>query len=320
MRAPGFWRHDGVMARLLSPLAAVYGAGASVSRRMTKTRRAPIPVVCVGNLVAGGAGKTPVVLSLFERLSARDKTVHFLSRGYGGQEEGPVKVDAERHLAEDVGDEPLLLARHGFCWVARDRQSGAAAAVRSGADVLLMDDGLQNPSLLKDLSLMVVDGGYGFGNGRLLPAGPLRESIEDGLRRVDAVVLLGEDRTGVARQVPEGVDLLHADIVPRDDNTVAGKTVYAFAGIGRPEKFFETLETVGCRIAATKSFADHHIFNPAEIGMLLDRAAIHEATPVTTEKDWVRLPKEVRDRFATLPIEVRWRDAAALDALLDRIV
>ena len=197
--------------------------------------------------------------------------------------------------------------------------AGGAAAAHYGADVVVMDDGFQNPSLRQNLSLVVIDGRYGLGNRRVLPAGPLREPLEDGLGRADAIVLLGEDEQGILETLPETLPVLRADVVPAETDHLAGKTVFAFAGIARPEKFFATLEAIGARIADTRSFDDHHIFTPAQIGWLLDRAAILDAQLVTTEKDWVRLPAEVRDRFATLPIAVRWRDEAALDALLDRL-
>ncbi len=319
MKAPTFWRHDGPLALLLSPLSHGMTAIGRLRRAIKRTRRVRVPVLCVGNFVAGGAGKTPVAIAVAERLIARGGTPHFLTRGYGGTVTGPTRVDPARHGAEHVGDEGLLLARTAPCWIARRRPAGGAAAAHYGADVVVMDDGFQNPSLRQNLSLVVIDGRYGLGNRRVLPAGPLREPLEDGLGRADAIVLLGEDEQGILETLPETLPVLRADVVPAETDHLAGKTVFAFAGIARPEKFFATLEAIGARIADTRSFDDHHIFTPAQIGWLLDRAAILDAQLVTTEKDWVRLPAEVRDRFATLPIAVRWRDEAALDALLDRL-
>ncbi len=319
MRTPGYWQHDGLLALLLSPISHGITAAGRMRRAIKKTRRIRVPVLCVGNLVAGGAGKTPVAIAVAERLIARGATPHFLSRGYGGDITGPTRVDPTRHRAEHTGDEALLLARTAPCWIARHRPAGGAAAAHYGADVVVMDDGFQNPSLRKNLSLVVIDGGYGLGNRRVLPAGPLREPFEDGIGRADAVVLLGEDEQGILETLPETLPVLRANIVPANTDHLTGKTVFAFAGIARPEKFYATLEAIGCHIADTRSFDDHHNFNPAQIGWLLDKAAILEALPVTTEKDWVRLPEKVRDRFATLPITVRWQDSAALDALLDRL-
>ncbi len=172
MRAPDFWRHDGTMARLLSPLSPLYDVAAKFGRAATSAHRVGVPVVCVGNLVAGGAGKTPTALAVAQLLLELDRAPHFLSRGYGGREVGPLEVVPERHDARRVGDDALLLARRAPTWVARDRVAGAMAAIAAGADCIVMDDGFQNPSLVKDLSLLVVDRDYGFGNGRLLPAGP----------------------------------------------------------------------------------------------------------------------------------------------------
>lgn len=319
MRTPRFWQHDGLLALLLSPLSHGMTGIGRLRRKLKKTRRVRVPVLCVGNFVAGGAGKTPVAIAVAERLIARGGNPHFLTRGYRGTITGPTRVDATRHGVEHTGDEALLLARTAPCWIARRRPAGGAAAAHYGADVVVMDDGFQNPSLRQNLSIVVVDGRYGLGNRRVLPAGPLREPFEDGVGRADAVVMLGDDEHGILETLPETLPVLRADIVPAKTDHLSGKTVYAFAGIARPEKFYATLEAIGARIVETRSFDDHHIFTPAQIGWMLDKAAILEALPVTTEKDWVRLPEVVRDRFATLPITVRWRDEAALDALLDQL-
>src|SRR5690242_5245426 len=237
---PEFWAHRGLLSTVLEPAAWVYGQAAAARQRWTTPWRAPVPVICVGNLVAGGAGKTPVALSLAQRLAKRGRRVHILSRGYGGRSPGPLAVDPARHTAADVGDEPLLLAEVAPTWVARDRVAGAKAAIAAGAELLLLDDGFQNPTFAKDLSLVVVDGGYGLGNGRVLPAGPLREPLPRGLARADAIVLMGEDSAGVAPITAEK-PLCRARLVPENPGEVAGRTVVAFAGIGRPEKFFATV-------------------------------------------------------------------------------
>jgi len=319
MKAPGFWRADGALPALLSPLSLGMIAGAWLRRRMTTPYRAPVPVICVGNLVAGGAGKTPVAIALGQRLAARGKAVHFLSRGYGGREAGPLRVDPGKHAAADVGDEPLLLARVAPSWIARDRAAGATAAVAAGAEAIVLDDGFQNPTVAKDLSLLVVDGNYGFGNGHVIPAGPLREPRAAGLARADAVVLMEPDGAGVASLLPPGMPVLRATLAPTDADTLRGRTVFAFAGIARPEKFFATLESIGCRMAARRAFPDHHPFSDAEIATLLADAARAGAVPVTTEKDAIRLPRALRDRVATLPVALRWADEAAVETLLARV-
>ncbi len=322
MKTPAFWyRPPGPAATALAPLGALYGLAGRRRMAATIPYRAGVPVVCIGNLVAGGAGKTPVGLAVAAALRARDLAVQALTRGHGGREQGPLRVDPQTHGVVDVGDEALLLAAAVPCWVARDRAAGARAAVADGAQILVMDDGFQNPGLFKDRSLIVADGAVGFGNGRLIPAGPLRERIADGLRRADALVIVGEDLAGVAAQAracTPDLPVLQARLEPSATAAdLAGRRILAFAGIGRPEKFFATLQTLGAELVARISFADHHPYRPAEVAALLDRAAALGALPVTTAKDAVRLTPDQRARIRVLPVAVAWRDPAALDRLLD---
>jgi tetraacyldisaccharide 4'-kinase len=313
MRAPEFWRTQNGFARLLEPAGLLYAAAGRLRRARTTPYRPGIPVVCVGNIVAGGAGKTPVCLSLSHALSG----AHFLTRGYGGSERGPLAVDSNRHTPEEVGDEALLLAGQAPTWVARERPKGAALAEAGGARCLIMDDGHQNPTLSKDLSLVVVDGGYGFGNRRVLPAGPLREPLAEGLARADAVVLMGQDTTGVTRRLPAGLPVLRAHLEPgREALRLRGQTVVAFAGIGRPEKFFATLVALGARVVAAHPFADHFPYRHDDIQPILDEAFQLGAIPVTTAKDAVRLPPDQRQQVDVVPVTVRWDDPAALLSLL----
>ncbi|BBK45119.1 tetraacyldisaccharide 4'-kinase [Allostella vacuolata] len=316
MREPDFWRRSGPLATLLGPLGVLYALAGLVRQRTAHPWRAPVPVVCIGNLTLGGTGKTPVVLDLARRLAARRP--HVVTRGYGGRLAGPERVDPARHSAEDVGDEPLLLARRTPTWVARDRAAGARAAVRAGAGLLLLDDGFQNPGLAKDLSLVVVDGEAGFGNGRVFPAGPLREPVARGLARADALVLMGEDRHGIARVSP--VPVLSARLVPRMPLAFAPLApLVAFAGIGRPEKFFATLRRLGADPVAEQGFPDHHRFRVDELLRLEGLAAGLDARLVTTDKDAVRLPPSWRARVAVLRVGVEWEDPAALDRMLARL-
>ncbi len=321
MHAPEFWARDGgggAIARTLAPLGAAYGLAGKLRNEWVTPWRAPVPVVCVGNLVAGGAGKTPTALALAARFARAGRRVHLLARGYGGREAGPLRVDPARHDARAVGDEALLLARAAPSWIARDRIRGARAAVEAGAEVIVMDDGLQNPSLEKDVSLVVVDGGFGFGNGRLIPAGPLREPIARGLARADALVLIGEDRTGVLeRLAPGGPPVLRAELVPGPEaETLAGRAVVAFAGIGRPEKFFETLDRIGCNLVSRRGFADHHRYRASEIARLAEAARAANAVLVTTEKDATRLPPGARDGVLVLTVSLAWDEPQALDGIL----
>jgi tetraacyldisaccharide 4'-kinase len=269
-------------------------------------------------LTLGGAGKTPLALALAEILARRRP--HFLSRGYGGREAGPLKVDPSRHGAADVGDEPLLLAAAAPAWIARDRVAGAKAAVEAGAGVVILDDGFQNPFLAKDLAFLAVDGESGLGNGRVFPAGPLREPIAAALARAQAVVVIGEDRAGVARLVAGRCPVLGARLIPAPDaGRFAGARVYAFAGIGRPEKFFASLEAAGAEIAGRQSFPDHHPFSAAEIAELLAAAESAKAIPVTTAKDALRLPAAARDKVGVFAVRLAFDEPARIEAMLARL-
>lgn len=321
MRAPDFWQSDGILPTLLTPAAALYGAAGSLRRRQARPWRAAVPVVCVGNLVAGGAGKTPVARSICARLIERGLACHLLSRGYGGKEKGPLRVDLQRHTARDVGDEALLLAQTATAWIARDRAAGARAAAEAGAGAIVLDDGFQNPSLIKDFSLLVVDGGYGFGNRRLIPAGPLREPVADGMSRADAVVVIGQDTARVSEQVPARLPILRAQLAAGTGSSeVAGKPVIAFAGIGRPEKFFETLECLNCDLRGRHPFADHHMYNDHEIMILADKADKLKAQLVTTAKDFVRLPDHLQALVASIEVDLQWDSVDDLDRLLEPVL
>jgi tetraacyldisaccharide 4'-kinase len=323
VRAPEFWhgRPDGAAATLLAPLGMAYGALARLRSWGTTPWKAPVPILCVGNLTVGGAGKTPTVMALAAYLKAAGLEIACLSRGYGGKERGPLLVDPSRHGAADVGDEPLLLARVAPTWIARDRRDGAQLAIAEGADIVVLDDGLQNPSLRKTLSLVVIDGGYGFGNGRMLPAGPLREPVERGLARAGAVVLIGEDRCGIASWIPPGLPVLHARLEPDETALrLKGRPVIAFAGIGRPAKFFQTLRDLGADVIDVTEFPDHHPYADSEIMRLIDIAQRRNATLVTTEKDFVRLPETVRTQVTAAGVRLQFADPAALDRVLSPII
>lgn len=326
MRAPDFWQRGqgGINALALAPLGWAYGLAGKLRRTLTDEWHAPIPVLCIGNVVAGGAGKTPVAIDIGQRLLARGITLNFLSRGYGGTEAGPHRVNGEIDNAANVGDEPMLLSRIAPTWIARDRVAGAQAIARNGGNVIVMDDGFQNPALAKTCSVLVVDGRYGFGNGRVTPAGPLRESVPDALARADAIVLIGPDDSDVADQVAAlspNLPLMRAKIVPGDEiEKLSGKKVSAFAAIARPEKFFQTLEDGGCKIVERHGFADHHVFTRQEITTLKERSRDAGLRLVTTEKDLTRIAPDQRDDIETLTITLHWEDEAALSTLFDRLL
>jgi tetraacyldisaccharide 4'-kinase len=324
MRAPEFWHGQsgqlaGIVAGLLTPLGAAWDAATRLRRLTAHPYRAPVPVLCVGNLVAGGSGKTPVVLSLAGRIAATGIAPHVVSRGYGGRLAGPVRVDPLQHDAAAVGDEPLLIAARAACWVARDRAAGVRAAVASGAAAILLDDGFQNPAVAKDCSLVVIDAEYGFGNRRVIPAGPLREMAAAGLARADAIVLLG-DAAAPAGVREAGRPVFRAALEAVEGERFAGARVIAFAGIGRPEKFFASLRATGASLVATHPFADHHRFGEGEIARLRDDATATGARLVTTAKDWVRLPAHLRAGIEVLEVEIGWQDLPAVAHLLSDVL
>ena len=329
MKAPGFWANrpdaPGWQATMLSPLSLVFKAGAWARGRLAQPARAGVPVVCIGNLTAGGAGKSPMVAALLQRLSSQGVTAHVVSRGYGGRMAGPHRVDAEADDFRDVGDEPLMLASYGQVWVAKDRVAGARAAAEAGADLVLLDDGFQNPGLHKDASILMVDAGFGFGNGRLIPAGPLREPVQQGLIRADLTVLVGsEDECAqTLRDWPVLSSARHvtAQMTPLQTGlSLTGAKVVAFAGIARPGKFFQTLRQMGAEIVTAHSFGDHQAYEPKILNRLVREAHGQGAMLVTTEKDAVRLPNNIRREALTVQVALEPSDWAPIDALIGKVL
>ncbi len=263
---PAFWRDGGALPWVLAPVANIVSA--LTARRMARPGwKAPVPVLCCGNATVGGAGKTTVTLDLTRRLSARGNAVHVLLRGYGGSIRGPYRV-GPGDRPELTGDEALLLSAFAPTWIGADRAASARAAVAEGAEILLMDDGLQNPTLAKTMSLLVVDGTTGFGNGQVLPAGPLREPVTTAAARCRAAVVIGADRSGVVKQLPNEMAILTACLTQDGVDALAGKRVLAFAAIAFPEKFFSGLEQAGVNVVGRAPFPDHHVFTRPELDRL----------------------------------------------------
>ncbi len=318
MRDPSFWwREDSRAAALLSPLAALYGAIAA-SRLTQQGVRAAVPVICIGNPTVGGAGKTPVAIAVARMLDAEGYKPFLLSRGYGGRHKGPLIVDTARHAARDVGDEPLLLARTAPTVIARRRERGAVAAVEAGANVIVMDDGFQNPSVKKDLSILVIDARRGIGNGRVVPAGPLRAPLAPQFARADALLVIGDGHAaeGVVRMA-KGLPVFRGRLAPDPGaaSTLKAQRVLAFAGIGDPEKFFATLRQSGVAVEEQRSFPDHHRYARDEADDLVAAAERHGLALVTTEKDIVRLAgdpatAQLAARATALPVTLALDDAA----------
>jgi tetraacyldisaccharide 4'-kinase len=315
--APSFWSHDGPLARVLSPLSKI-GSVLTAARIARPGWRAPVPVVCCGNVTVGGAGKTTLVLDLAQRLSGRG--IHILLRGYGGASRGAHRVAPDDPVSL-VGDEALLLAQVAPTWTGADRAASARAAIAAGANILLMDDGLQNPTLRKTGSLLVIDGRTGFGNGRVLPAGPLREPVASAAARCHAAVLIGPDTTLATGRLPPTLPVLQADLV-QDPSiaALAGRRVLAFAGIALPEKFFEPLRQAGADLVAARPFPDHHPYTSRELDQLLHDASHQQAIPVTTPKDAVRLPPSIRAQVTVIGVGLEWREPGQIDRLLEKII
>lgn len=325
MLPPRFWDNPpdrpGWQARALAPLAMLYSG--ATARRVARGggRRAGVPVVCVGNVSVGGTGKTPTAIALVERLSGRGVRAHVVSRGHGGSLPGPISVDPRRHDSDMVGDEPLLLAAFAPVWVSKDRAEGARAAEEAGAEAIVLDDGFQNPSVMKDLSVVVVDAERGFGNGRVLPAGPLREPAAAGLRRADLVLAIGE--VAACRRFRRDLGergrapVLSGRLEPLSTGMDWRRLpVLAFAGIGHPEKFFRSLREVGADVRHAEPLADHQPLSTRLMRRLEADAAFLGAQLVTTEKDATRLPKSFRGKVLTLPVRLQIDDWEPLDAAL----
>lgn len=328
MRTPAFWYcPPGLTARLLAPAGWAFAAGGRLRRHLAPPPPSPpCPTLCIGNLVAGGAGKTPTALWLLDALRTAGIAAHAISRGHGGDQAGPLQVDPAHHCARMVGDEPLLLAAVAPTWIARHRPLAMAAAAAAGAQALIVDDGFQNPHLPHTASLLVVDGVSGFGNGRVIPAGPLREPVAQGIARADALLLLGEDRHALEPwlrdRLPATAPLWRGRLEPTAPlqarhvpgrGSLTDRPAVAFAGLARPEKFFATCTQAGFSLAATLAFADHHPYTRADETRLsaIARAA-GDAVLLTTAKDAVRLSPAFRADVSVLPVRLAIPDAVAL--------
>ncbi|OSP55096.1 tetraacyldisaccharide 4'-kinase [Pseudoruegeria sp. SK021] len=330
MKPPAFWHNlptaPGGAARLLSPFSALYAA--ATARRIAKAtapHRAGIPVICVGNLNAGGTGKTPTVIAIIQHLAASGFTATVVTRGYGGSLTGPVRVEPKHHSAGDVGDEPILLSAFAPVWVARDRAQGVVAAEADGAQIILLDDGFQNPHVSKDLSIVVVDAARGFGNGRVLPAGPLREPVAVGLARADLVLSIGNDAEQNLFQTMWGSMIACPQVSARLTPLQTGMDwdklrVLAFAGIGTPEKFFQTLRDLGAEVVRAVPLSDHQSLPIALLHRMEAEAKAVGLQLVTTEKDAVRLPDAYRQRVLTVPVRLTLPDWSKVDAALQPIL
>ncbi len=318
---PAFWQQGQHPPALLSPLLIPLSwlfAAATARRVARQGWKSGVPVICCGNASVGGSGKTPLVLDLVERLRTRGRTPAILSRGHGATKHGPRQVMPGIDDASSAGDEPLLLAAVAPTFIGADRAATARLAIAAGADVLLMDDGLQNRTLHQTCNLLVIDGGVGFGNGHVIPAGPLRETPARAAARCKAAIFIGADGTGAAQALPPALPRLQAELVPNlSDLASLPPRLIAFAGIGRPDKFFNTLTAAGHAPIATRAFADHRPYQASDMSGLRAQAAAENAGLVTTSKDFVRLPPAWRHDISVLRVALQWQHDAALNTLLD---
>ena len=327
MQAPKFWyRSRSWQAFSLSPLGMVYARATARRQKNARPTRMDIPVICIGNLNVGGTGKTPTTIAIAQMLISRGIAVHIVSRGYGGSLQAVTRVDPRVHTADETGDEPLLMAAFAPTWVANERVAGARAAQNAGADVILLDDGFQDPSLIKDLSIIVVDATRGFGNGRCLPAGPLREPVHVGLKRANAVISIGkpEAQSQFRERAADQLDrIAHitASLKPIEMGMPWAEGRYlAFAGIGDPEKFFATLRGLGAPLVRTVALDDHQKLARPMIQRLMKEAQSMNAQLVTTEKDAARLPADLRSGILSLPVRLEFDDAHVLETLLEPVL
>lgn len=323
MKAPSFWQTypPTLMAKALSPFSVI--TQLITKHRLSKSKwKTSVPVICCGNLTVGGTGKTTVALELGKYFQ-QDYKVAFLTRGYKrkNQSPEPICVDLSRHTVHDVGDEALLLAQLAPTWVASNRAASAKMAIKNGAELLIMDDGFQNPTLYQDMPILIIDGITGFGNHQALPAGPLRESLQHGLQRAKACILIGEDKANTQQYLPKNLPIFHANL-KMDDQIKAfkGKSVIAFAGLGRPSKFFQSLEDNDLHLVQKIAFPDHHFYQEKELKELLSLHQYYQVPLVTTPKDYVRLPLSFKQYVIPLGVHLQWQDQMALSkvyALLD---
>lgn len=309
LRTPSFWfQKRGILSTLFTPVSWLYQIGHIIHQNVSGTPyQSSLPVICVGNAIAGGSGKTPTVIALAEILKARNPVA--LTRGYGGNITTATLVDPEKHLSQDVGDEALLLSRHLPVIVAPDRAEGAKLAEKEKFDLIIMDDGLQNNTLKKTLTLLVIDRQLDFGNAKMIPAGPLREPLAKILQKSDAVICIG-------RPLQSDIPVFEASIQPQGNFDIS-KNYIAFAGLGIPDKFKNTLLNLQANLVGWHAFADHHPYTQADLQKLKEEADSKEAILITTEKDYARLPKDIAKTITTLPIKLAFSAPQALAEFIE---
>ena len=322
LKAPRFWykKSDTLLSNTLYPLSLLFRFGTKLRNLINIQTISELPIICIGNIVVGGAGKTPVALKLGTLLKQNGYKPHFVSKGYGGIETSNTLIK-EWHSAQSVGDESLLLSEVAPTWIGKDRNKSFALAKESGADCIIMDDGFQNPTLQKDFSIIVINGEQGFGNKRVIPSGPLRESISRGISRANLIIVIGEIDKDIKRKISNDVPLIHAKFQIRRDNKIyKNQKVTAFAGIAYPEKFYNSLNEQGAILEKKISYPDHHIFDENDMLNLAETANVTKSILVTTKKDFVRIPKSYRSLVSTLDGEIEFEDERLLVEILGNLL
>lgn len=309
MKTPTFWNKKNLFVYCLLPFSWIYHCVTTLRFKLKKPYKSHLPVICIGNLTAGGTGKTPVSIAIADILKQKGKNPFFISRGYGGKVKNII-IHSYNNCAKEVGDEPLLLSKIAPVAVNPDRAEAAKLAVKSGADILIMDDGFQNPGLYKDISFLVFNGKLGIGNGAVIPAGPLRETFTSGIKRASALIIIGNDETDIAKKTD--LPVFFADITAEQPN-IKNKNIFAFAGIGYPEKFYNSLKKVGLNVVNTQDFPDHHFYTEKELNKIIETAQKQNLEIFTTSKDFVKIPTNMQKHFNVLNIQINWRDKKSVE-------
>ena len=321
MQTPKFWEKNNIFSLILIPLSFSYEFLYKLRNLITKPKQLNIPVVCIGNITVGGAGKTPTAMTVAKYFISKGLQPHFLSRGYGRKLKGTIKVN-NHHSSLMVGDEPILLSKIAPTWVCDNKLDGAKEAQRNGADILIMDDGFQNPTIYKNLSFLVIDEGFGFGNNKIFPAGPLRERATEAIKRADGIIVIkspdGEKKDFIDYSTKPTI---YANLIPSQESALfKNNKITAFCGIGRPEKFYSSIKSIGAEIVSKHSFSDHHHYTPEELMKIIEDSSFNQSIPVTTEKDWIRLPKEAKKMINYFKVDLVFTNSNTICRMLDSII
>lgn len=318
---PKFWKQNNnfvskIIILILLPLSILYFFVSLIKKKLQTPNEIGVPIICVGNLVTGGSGKTPVVLFLIKFFKKKKINVHVITRGYGGKLKGPTRVDNSKHSYLEVGDEALMLSKEATVWVSKNRFEGAFAATLSGADLIIFDDGLQNYSVEKDLNIIVVDGGFGFGNNFIMPAGPLRENISSGIKKSQLLILLDDDKNHIEEKVKKDITVIKGKSIIKNYKKIKKRKIVAFAGIGRPEKFLNSLKEKKLTILKFFPFPDHYVYKNSDLNKIINYSKKNGGIPITTLKDKQRISKNLRKEIHFIDLEIKLNEEKKLNHFL----